>query len=228
MTVARSVRLPVEMLTPFLLTVESPRGGPPGTAEARAQAALPLDWCAVFGNDHPVELEVGFGKGLFLCNTAQAQPDRNYLGVEIERKYVLLAATRLARRNLANVKLACADARWFLANKVPDASLAAVHIYFPDPWWKQRHRKRRLFTAEFASRCARILRPGGRLHFATDVQEYFEESAGLVREVSSLAELPAPAEQTPRHDMDYLTNFERKFRKADLPIYRAVWERTGP
>lgn len=228
MTVARPVRLPLEQLAPYLLPVESPRGGPPGTAEARPQALPPLDWRVVFGNDRPVELEVGFGKGLFLCNTGQAHPDRNFLGVEIERKYVLLAATRLARRNLGNVKLLCADARWFLATLVPDASLDAVHIYFPDPWWKQRHRKRRVFTAEFARQCARILKPGGRLNFATDVQEYFEESAGLVREVPSLAELPAPAEQTPRHDMDYLTNFERKFRKADLPIYRAVWERTGP
>src|SRR5262249_20715650 len=154
-----------------------------------------------------------FGKGLFLVTAGEANPQVNYLGVEIVRKYVLLTATRLARRGLVNVKVACADARAFLAERIQDASLPAVHGYFPDPWWKARHHKRRVFTDEFARQCQRALRPGGRLLVATDVEDY----AALVRQTvagqTALRELPAPAERSPEHDMDYLTNFERKFRR---------------
>src|SRR5471032_275441 len=91
----------------------------------------PIDWRIVFGNDHPVEIEVGFGKGLFLLTQGQARPETNFLGIEIERKYTLLTATRVAAIPLANVKLACTDARWFLKERVASASVAAMHVYFP-------------------------------------------------------------------------------------------------
>ena len=111
----------------------------------------PLDWLALFGNANPVEIEVGFGKGLFLLNESRRQPQTNFLGIEVERKYVLLTADRLARRGAANVRLACTDAHWLLRDRVRAGSVAAVHVYFPDPWWKHRHRKRRLLTVEFAA-----------------------------------------------------------------------------
>ena len=112
-----------------------------------------------------------------------------------------------------------------LAGAVPSASVQAVHVYFPDPWWKQRHHKRRLFTPEFVAAVARALRPGGRLHFATDVEDYFQRAQQLLRAAPPLHELPPPDAKAPAHDLDYLTNFERKFRKQGKPIYRTCYER---
>jgi tRNA (guanine-N7-)-methyltransferase len=221
--VRRGPRLPLEELAPYLLDVPSlPPGQPPPTD---LDTPHPLDWHAVFGNDHPVELEVGFGKGLFLLTAAQARPDVNFAGVEIVRKYQLFTATRLARRGLRNVRVACADVRLFLPRQVATASLHAVHVYFPDPWWKKRHHKRRVFTAEFVRECTRVLRPGGMLHVVTDVAEYAAVMAELLAHQRGLRPLPPPSAHEPTHDLDYLTNFERKFRKQGKPIFRMRYER---
>jgi tRNA (guanine-N7-)-methyltransferase len=210
--VRRSNRLPLEQLAPFLLDTPDP--------------PAPLGWRAVFGDDHPVELEVGFGKGLFLLSASQAHPEVNFVGVEIARKYQLFTATRIAKRGLCNVRLARADARIFMRDRIGSQSLRAVHIYFPDPWWKKRHMKRRVFTTEFVGECSRVLRAGGHLHAVTDVQDYFGEMTRLVGEQPCFRQLAPPDSKEPSSDLDYLTNFERKFRKEGKPIYRASWERS--
>jgi tRNA (guanine-N7-)-methyltransferase len=173
-----------------------------------------------------VELEVGFGKGLFLLTAAQTRPDVNFAGVEIVRKYQLFTATRLARRGLHNLRVACADVRWFLPRCVAAASLDGIHVYFPDPWWKKRHHKRRVFTVEFVQECTRVLKPGGRFHAVTDVEDYARVMSDLLRHEAGLRELPMPAAREPEHDLDYLTNFERKLRKQGKPIFRMLYERT--
>ena len=211
-------RLPLEALAPYLVDVPHPRRLPPDSP--RLAPAPPIDWHLLFGNDHPVEIEVGFGKGLFLLTQSQARPDVNFFGIEIERKYTLLTATQLARRQAANVKVACTEARWFLKERVAEASVSALHVYFPDPWWKTRHRKRKLFTRDFAAECARVLAPGGRLHFATDVADYFAETLEMLKEVSALQVLPTPAS-----DGEHLTNFERKYRQEGRAIYRGLYEK---
>ncbi len=208
----RSVRLPLEDLAPWLLPAPAPGVGP-------------LDWPAVFGNDHPVEIEVGFGKGLFLLNAAAACPGVNFLGLEILRKYQLFTATRLAKRGLKNVRVACADARSFLEASVTSASVQALHAYFPDPWWKKRHQKRRLFNPAFVAQCARVLRPGGILHVATDVEDYSHHIASLVAAQPNLRPSAPPTAPAATHDLDYLTNFERKFRKEGRPIHRLSYAR---
>jgi tRNA (guanine-N7-)-methyltransferase len=210
--VRRTPRLPLEVLAPYLLDVPSP--------------PAPLDWSVVFGNSRPVELEVGFGKGMFLLTSATVHPDTNFAGVEIVRKYQLFTATRLAKRGLKNVRVACADARLFLRDCVPAASLQTVHVYFPDPWWKKRHHKRRVFTPEFAQHCLRALRPGGELSAATDVQVYSVIMAEVMAELPAFHPVPPPEPGTPAHDLDYLTNFERKFRKQGKAIYRLRYQRS--
>src|SRR5262245_15213481 len=110
-----------------------------------------LNWAALFGNANPVEVEVGMGKGLFLLTSATNRPDTNFFGIEIVRKYQLYATTRFAIRKLPNIKTVCADARWVFRQFVTAGSVAAVHVYFPDPWWKARHKKRRVFTGGFAA-----------------------------------------------------------------------------
>jgi tRNA (guanine-N7-)-methyltransferase len=211
--VRKGPRLPLDQLAPFLLEL------PPSPAA--------LDWTAVFGNDRPVEIEVGFGKGMFLVLSALGHPEVNYLGVEVVRKYQLYTATRLARQKLANVRLVCADARRFLRDFVAAESVRAVHVYFPDPWWKLRHHKRRVFTADFVAACRRSLILGGQLHVASDVADYFALITELLGRQPGLKPVPAPAPHEPRHDLDYLTNFERKYRKVGKPIFRGAYERVG-
>ncbi len=181
----------------------------------------PLCWSAVFGNDHPVELEVGSGKGLFLQNAASQMPAHNYVGIELSQKYARTATERIAKRGLANVKVLAGDAKLFLARHVPTTSLRAVHVYFPDPWWKARHKKRRVFAEPLVVDIERTLVPGGDLWVATDVEEYF----GVIRELVSthprFAPQPIAEPGAPEHDLDYLTNFERKYRIEGRPIFRA-------
>jgi len=207
-------RLPLDQLEPYLLP-DTPLG----------QTAPPIVWRELFGNDYPVEIEVGFGKGLFLITAAIACPQANFLGIEIVRKYQLYTATRLALRKLPNVRVACADARLLLRDRVAAGSIQAVHVYFPDPWWKKRHHKRRVFTPEFAITAARILKQSGRLHIVTDVEEYFAIMTGIVGPLPEYRPLSPPEPNAPRHDLDYLSNFERKFRKQGKPIFRAAYER---
>jgi tRNA (guanine-N7-)-methyltransferase len=199
------VRLPLEQLQPYLFTPPDP--------------PAPLSWREVFGNEHPVEIEVGFGKGLFLLTAGQQHPDVNYFGIEIERKYQLFTANRVAKRHLDNVRLACADARQLLRDVVPAGSVRTVHVYFPDPWWKKRHHKRRLFTAEFAAACARVLAAGARLEVMTDVEEYFGVVQELLAQQPRFRPLPAADREG-----EYRTNFERKYRQQGKPVHGASYE----
>jgi tRNA (guanine-N7-)-methyltransferase len=181
----------------------------------------PLDWSSVFGDAKPVELEIGSGKGLFLCNAAKTHPGVNYLGVELSRKYAVLSAARLARQELMNAKVWCGDGRIVLARAVPDRGLRAVHVYFPDPWWKSRHKKRRVFTGALVSEIERTLAAGGELSVASDVLEYFELIRALIAESQRFREIDLPVRNEPMQATDYLTNFERKYRIEGRPIYQA-------
>jgi tRNA (guanine-N7-)-methyltransferase len=214
MTVRRSQRLSPEEIAPFTLDLPEP--------------PVPFDWAAIFGNDHPIELEIGSGKGLFLVRSAESRPDTNFVGVEIVRKYQLFTATRLAKRQLTNARMACADARLFLRDRIATGTLAVLHVYFPDPWWKTRHHKRRVFTSAFVAAAVRVLALGGRLEVATDVPDYAAMVRGLVAAQPTLVPLPPSQPGEPRHDLDYLTNFERKFRKQGKPIHRLTYERVEP
>ncbi len=180
-----------------------------------------VSWPEFFGDDRPVELEIGPGKGLFLANAAVRRPDHNFLGVEIARKYARRAAERASKQGLTNVRVIPGDARKFLHDFVPEKSLAALHVYFPDPWWKKRHKKRRVFTSEFVSDVARALIDGCDFWFATDVEEYFGVMLAVMSEHPEFSPQPPPLPNEPQHDLDYLTNFERKYRMEGRPIHRA-------
>jgi tRNA (guanine-N7-)-methyltransferase len=174
-----------------------------------------------------VEVEVGPGKGMFLATAAAARPGHDFLGVEMAFSYARRAAARAAKLGRTTVRVAAADARRVVREQIPDASVTALHVYFPDPWWKKRHKKRRVVSPELVEAAARILVPGGTLSLATDVEEYYGVMRELVGARPEFAERPAPAANEPRHDLDYLTNFERKFRIEGRAIYRAKYERRG-
>ncbi len=190
---------------------------------------LPAPWNAkqLFDRDAPLEVEVGSGKGLFLSGAAAALPDHNFLGIEVAAKYAAHAAARLARRELPNAVVVHGDALRIFRELLPAAMTTAVHVYFPDPWWKARHKKRRVLNRAFLTDVQRTLLPGGRLHFWTDVQEYFQTTLELLTEFSQLrGPMPVP-ERSAQHDLDYLTHFERRTRLHNQPVYRAEFERLG-
>jgi tRNA (guanine-N7-)-methyltransferase len=190
------------------------------------EPAGPVCWLDMFGNANAVEVEVGCGKGLFLLTAAAERPGRNFLGIEIARKYAQFVADRAARRGLTNVRVARADARQVIRDWIAESSVAVLHVYFPDPWWKRRHKKRRLFTAEFVHAAARVLHAGGELRIATDVEEYFSVMCALVAANSNFttSDAPEPAESAGEESMQ-LTNFELKYRKVGKPIWRAAYAR---
>ena len=202
---------------------------PPGEIVSVSCAGVPQslrDWTSHFQNPRAaLQIEVGSGKGLFLANAAQARPEVNFLGIELAFKYARFAAARLAIANLPNAFMLCADAHQILRDTVPDASVAQVHIYFPDPWWKKRHRKRRIMNRDFLFEVARVLESGGVLHFWSDVEEYFQESVNLLKTMECYAERSPAPEHDPQHSMDYQTHFERRMRLHDVPVYRSAWVR---
>jgi tRNA (guanine-N7-)-methyltransferase len=182
----------------------------------------PCDPVTLFPAPGQVELEVGSGKGLFLATTAAARADTNFLGVEIAFGYARFTAGRLARAALPNVRIIHGDAQTLLRDHLPDRCLAAIHVYFPDPWWKARHRKRRVLSTAFLEQAGRVLAPDGRLHVWTDVEEYFRESLELAAASGHFGPPEEERVQPAEHDLDYRTHFERRTRLAGEPVWRAV------
>lgn len=186
-----------------------------------SELPAPWDAAAVFPANPaaPLEVEVGSGKGQFIQEIAHAHPDRNFLGVEVARTYAAFCAARLIRAELTNAVMVNGDAMEVFRERMPDSSLAAVHVYFPDPWWKKRHRKRRIMRMEFVREVERTLMPGGKLHFWTDVQEYFDTTAEMMAAESVLRGpfTPEVAEDAWR------THFEKRTLLEDRPVWRAFY-----
>ena len=177
----------------------------------------------LFGRVAPLELEIGSGKGLFISATATAKRDRNFLGVEIAYRYALMSAAKLAKKGATNGVMMAADAAKVLREIVPLDSLDDAHIYFPDPWWKKAHRKRRIVRPDVVQMIEKRLRKGGRLHFWTDVKEYFDSGVEIVKLSTNLAG-PFPVMERPAaNSMDFQTHFERRTRLNDQPVYRSVF-----
>lgn len=194
---------------------------------AEEQLPVPWDSAALFGRVAPLEIEVGSGKGLFLAAAAATDPAADYLGVEIARKFARYSAARLATRELANARLLGGDAQRLLREFLPEASVRAVHVYFPDPWWKARHRRRRVMNPSFARDVQRVLVPGGKLHFWTDVEEYYQTTVEMLAAETSLQGPFPVAEQPAQHDLDYRTHFERRMRLHGLAVYRAEYRKAA-
>lgn len=171
-----------------------------------------------FGNDFPVELEIGCGKGKFLVGRAQESPDRNFIGIDRVGKWMKIGDARGAKRNLKNLLFIKADAPEFLKALKPK-SVETIHMYFPDPWPKRRHRARRLFTADFLKVLHSKLKPGGLLELATDFQDYYEQMQKSVKaaEISWASQRETVSERI--HSPHLKTNYELKFEAAGKKLY---------
>jgi tRNA (guanine-N7-)-methyltransferase len=162
-------------------------------------------WHAVFGNDRPVEIEIGPGRGDVILSFAASDPGTNFFGIDIRRTQAAAITARATALALTNVRVIAGDARCIVQHLVPAGSVRAYHVYFPDPWPKTRHRARRLFRAELATDLARTLAPGGRVHVASDLAGVLSD-ARTVLEAAGFAETPSePARTRP------ITRFERKY-----------------
>jgi tRNA (guanine-N7-)-methyltransferase len=185
----------------------------------------PLDWPAVFGNDHPVEVEIGIGKGTLLRRLAAAAPGRNFVGIERANKYIRIAGQRIARDRQTNIRLVRTDAVDFLDRFIHPESVAVFHVYFSDPWPKKRHAKRRLFQAETVRLLESRLEQGGRVFVRTDVDWYYDDIVWLFEDQTQLTVLEkgeAPAESIPP---ELRTNYEVKFRAVGKSVYRITLQK---
>jgi tRNA (guanine-N7-)-methyltransferase len=212
-------------------------------AQLPAGSPHPFTWHALFGNDRPVELEIGTGKAAFLLRRARAVPEHNFLGIEWANQFYRYAVDRFERWRVPNVKMLRADASVFVRRVCPRGSLTALHIFHPDPWPKKRHHKRRLFQPAFVDAACECLKPGGRLAIQTDHAEYFEWIMALLANERRLAPadfhapawragfLPPGETESDEADNDgelpalLGTNFELKYRREGRAIHSVAFTR---
>ena len=179
-----------------------------------------IDFTRLFGRVGPVHIEIGAGKGTFLVNQAKVQPDDNFLGIEWARRYYRYAVDRIGRWDMTNVRIIRTDAAVFIADSVPDDSVDCFHIYFPDPWHKKRHNKRRLICPENLENLIRCLKTGGQLRIATDHADYFEQIKTVLAVRSDQLEEIDFVRPDDAQEGEYAgTNFERKYIKDQRPIH---------
>ncbi|HJV63375.1 MAG TPA: tRNA (guanosine(46)-N7)-methyltransferase TrmB [Albitalea sp.] len=208
------------------------RAGRMGSGQMRALAELGprfvlpfearlLDFEAVFGRRAPVVLEIGFGMGDATAAIAQAMPGTDFLGVEVHAPGVGALLKHIGEKQLGNVRIVQHDAVEVLAQMIPPASLAGVHIFFPDPWHKKKHHKRRLIQPGFVAQLSAHIAPGGYLHCATDWQPYAQQMLEVLSAEPALANTANNAEgYAPRPAYRPLTKFENR----GLRLGHGVWD----
>jgi tRNA (guanine-N7-)-methyltransferase len=176
----------------------------------------PLDVAALYGRTRPLEVEIGCGKGRFLLARCRSFPESNFLGIERREKRVLIVNRKLEREGLTNARLLRLEAVYVVEELIPPLSVAAYYIFFPDPWPKRRHHRRRLFSPSFMQALHRTLLERGALHLATDFEEYFMLMRSLLRADPRFTETV-----TFETNEEERSEFELTFRQQGRPIYRA-------
>lgn len=181
-------------------------------------APAPLDWLATFGRTAPRILEIGFGMGETTAHIAALRPNDDFLGVEVHEPGVGALLKRIGEQSLTNLRIVQHDAVEVVQHMLAPASLAGVHIFFPDPWHKKRHHKRRLIQPPFVALLASRLAPGGYLHCATDWQEYAEQMLAVLSAEPSLENTSEG--YAPRPAYRPVTKFERR----GVRLGHGVWD----
>lgn len=172
--------------------------------------AAPLDFSSLFAQPAPVVIEIGFGMGHSLAAMALANPQLNYIGVEVHRPGVGSLLAEVAQKNLPNIRLVHGDAVPLLTHRIADHSLAGVQIFFPDPWHKTRHHKRRLIQPEFVNLLQRKLQQGGFVHLATDWHPYAIHMMQVLSETPGFVNVAGPGQFVAQADWRPATKFERR------------------
>ena len=180
----------------------------------------PLQMKKIFpGRDTcPLEIEIGSGKGTFIISRAQQRPEINFIGIEYAASYAAYTADRVRRAGLENVQMICDDAMNVLTGHIGDQSVLRLHVYFPDPWPKRKHHRRRLVQPPFVNEAIRILKPGGQLLLVTDHREYYQQMKRILTDVPGLANTGFPS--LLQDDSALVgTNFEKKYAREGRPFF---------
>jgi tRNA (guanine-N7-)-methyltransferase len=179
-----------------------------------------IDFTRLFGRSAPIHIEIGVGRGTFLLNQAKTYPQTDFLGIEWANKYYRHSVDRIGRWNLTNVRIIRTDAAAFVADFLPDECADCFHIYFPDPWPKKRHHKRRFFNSANTDQLLRCLKLAGCIRIVTDHADYCEQIKNVIAEKADSLEkidfLPAAGADTGEW---VGSNFERKYLKESRPIF---------
>ncbi len=211
--------LPVLHFTPR----HNPATGKPVLTPNCEPDLRPMQWAEIFKTDKEcVEMEIGSGKGGFLIEYARKHPELNIIGSEWDTTWAVYAGERMLKHQIDNAQMLRGDVYFFLRDRIPDNSIDAFHMYFPDPWPKKRQHKNRLLRPEFLVQVARTLKAGKRLfYWGTDHEEYNEWALEIFSQTPNVRFL-VKNEAEPTEGI--MTNFEKKYRKEGRPIYRSVLE----
>jgi tRNA (guanine-N7-)-methyltransferase len=188
------------------------------------EAHRTLDPGALFGNDNPVWVEIGFGNGESLAAYAQANPHINYLGIEVHGPGVGHLLLRIEELGLKNLRVMKHDAVEVLKS-LPDASLEGIMLFFPDPWHKKKHHKRRILQPAFVEELARLIRPGGLFHAATDWQEYAEQMMQVLSDSEAFENTAGDGHYSPRPESRPLTKFEQRGQRLGHGVWDLLFRR---
>lgn len=184
-----------------------------------------LDYQAVFGNDNPVVLEIGFGMGKSLVEMCQANPNLNYIGIEVHTPGVAKLLRDAEEFGVENVRVFEWDAIEVLEQCIPDASLQTMQLYFPDPWHKKRHNKRRIVQPKFAQDIRQKLKVGGTFHMATDWEPYAEHMLEVMEVAEGYENTASKGEYHPRPEFRPLTKFENRGEKLGHGVWDLIYKR---
>ena len=183
-----------------------------------------LDPAEIFGNDRPVWLEIGFGNGESLAALAAAHPELDFLGIEVHRPGVGPLLLKLDELGLSNCRVIRHDAVEAL-KALPDASVDRVLLFFPDPWHKKRHHKRRIVQPAFVDELARVIRPGGMFHAATDWDEYARHMMSVLSASAAFDNTAGPGRFVPRPEARPETKFERRGQRLGHGVWDLLFAR---
>ncbi len=179
-----------------------------------------FNFAEIFGNNNPVILEIGFGMGKSLVEMALANPDKNYIGIEVHTPGVGACIANAIENNVKNLRVICHDAVEILQHCIPDHSLAGLQLFFPDPWHKARHHKRRIVQPAFLNLILPKLTQGAFVHFATDWENYAEHMLEVLQQESGLQNTSLSNDFIPRPDFRPLTKFEERGKR----LGHGVWD----
>ena len=200
------------------LTELWPRFGlEPGDAE--------FDFVLVFGREAPVIVEIGFGNGESLAEVAEQHPQNNYIGIEVHRPGVGSLLLRLEEKKLSNVRVLCHDASEIIGGQIPDHSLDAVYLFFPDPWPKKKHHKRRIVQPVFVQQIRQKLKVGGQFHLATDWQNYAEHMMAVLSAADGFSNVAGPGNYAVKPEYRPETKFERRGLNKGHGVWDLVFRR---